>query len=91
MTLRGALKTVFVVSLAGLGFSGVLTYQEIWGAGGLSCPSPGAPGTILGFPACVYGFLMYLLIAAVSFAGLRAETRIDAEKHRATRIDHLSA
>jgi len=74
MTAPGALKAVFVVSLAGLGFSGVLTYREIWGPGGISCPAPGAPGTILGFPACVYGFLMYLLIAAVSLAGLRAKS-----------------
>jgi hypothetical protein len=72
MTARTALRTVFVVSLAGVGFSGVLTYQEIWGPGGLSCPAPGAPGTLLGFPACVYGFVMYLIIAGIALAGLRA-------------------
>lgn len=74
MTMRTALRIVFIVSLAGLGFSGVLTYREIWGTGGASCPSPGAPGTILGYPACVYGFFMYLIIAGVSFAGLRAKS-----------------
>jgi hypothetical protein len=33
----------------------------------------GAPGTILGYPACVYGLLMYLLLVAVAAFGLRAE------------------
>jgi uncharacterized membrane protein len=73
MTTRTALRVIFVVSLGGIGFSGALTYQEIWGSGAASCPSPGAPGTIFGYPACVYGLLMYLVIAAVSYAGLRAK------------------
>jgi hypothetical protein len=73
MSMRKALGLIFVVSLAGLGFSGVLTYGELWGASAASCPTPGAPGTILGYPACVYGFFMYLAIATLSFLGLRAK------------------
>ena len=74
MTMRKALGLIFVVSLAGLGFSGMLTYRELWGAAAASCPTAGAPGPLLGYPACVYGFFMYLVIATLSFLGLRAKT-----------------
>lgn len=50
-------------------FSGYLTYRELF-ASALACPSPGAPGTILGYPACVYGFFMYCALAAISAFGL---------------------
>jgi len=30
MNMRTALRIIFVVSLAGIGFSGTLTYQELW-------------------------------------------------------------
>jgi hypothetical protein len=55
-------------------FSGVLTYREIWGVSAVPCPAPGAAGTILGYPACVYGFFMYLAIAALSILGLRGRS-----------------
>jgi len=74
MTMRTALRIIFVVSLAGIGFSGSLTYQELWGTGAASCPSPGAPGTLFGYPACVYGFFMYLLIAGLAYFGMRAKS-----------------
>lgn len=35
-----------------------------------SCPAPGAPGTVFGYPACVYGFVMFLVVFAVALAGL---------------------
>ena len=70
--MRRALWIVFVLSLAGTAFSGVLTYRELFGATALACPSPGAPGTIFGYPACVYGFFMFVVIAVVSGLGLRA-------------------
>ena len=72
MHMRTALRVIFVVSLAGLAFSGLLTYNEIRGESAVSCPAPGAPGTIFGYPACVYGFFMYLVIAALSLIGMRA-------------------
>ncbi len=73
MSMRTALRLIFVVSCLGLGFSGVLTYRELWGSSALSCPSPGAPGTILGYPACVYGSFIYLSIVILSFVGMRAK------------------
>ncbi|HEV2671076.1 MAG TPA: hypothetical protein VGU74_08300 [Gemmatimonadales bacterium] len=68
--MKRALQIILV--LAGLGtlFSGTLTYNELFGAAALKCPAPGAPGTILGYPACVYGFFMFLAITGVAGAGL---------------------
>ena len=68
--MKRALQVVFTLSLLGVAFSGTLTYREIFGGSALSCPSPGAPGTILGYPACVYGLVMYVAIAIVSGLGL---------------------
>ncbi|HEX7019522.1 MAG TPA: hypothetical protein VF159_05910 [Gemmatimonadaceae bacterium] len=61
------------MSLAGIGFSGVLSYREIFSSAA-SCPSPGAPGTILGYPACVYGLVMYVVLALVSGVALGRTT-----------------
>ena len=70
--MRRALWTVFVLGVAGTLFSGTLTYRELFGATALSCPSPGAPGTLLGYPACVYGLAVFVAITVVSWLGLRA-------------------
>lgn len=68
-SLRTILIAVFMISLIGVVFSGTLSYRELRGSGGLSCPAPGAPGTVWGYPACVYGLFMYLLLAALSGKG----------------------
>lgn len=73
MTARRALQAILTVAVIGLVFSGVLTYRELF-AGAARCPAPGAPGTVLGYPACVYGFFMYLLITGLALAGLRAKS-----------------
>jgi hypothetical protein len=70
MTMKHALQFVFAISLFGVAFSGSLTYREFTGATALSCPSPGAPGTIFGYPACVYGLIMYTIIAVISGSAL---------------------
>ncbi|HVZ47164.1 MAG TPA: hypothetical protein VG916_00140 [Gemmatimonadaceae bacterium] len=70
MSAKRALQIVFALSIAGTLFSGTLTWQEFAGANALSCPAPGAPGTLLGYPACVYGLVMYIAIAIVSGLGL---------------------
>jgi len=69
------IRALFVLSLAGTLFSGVLSYRELFGAGLAPCPAPGAPGTILGYPACVYGFGMFVAMLIVSGLGLRSEAR----------------
>jgi uncharacterized membrane protein len=63
--LRRMLWIVFAVSLAGVAFSGTLTYRELSGSAA-SCPSVGAPGTILGLPACVFGLVIYVLLAVLA-------------------------
>lgn len=72
MTQQRALQIILAVAVFGVVFSGVLTYRELFGSGAATCPSPGAPGTVFGYPACVYGFFMYLLITGLAVAGLRA-------------------
>jgi uncharacterized membrane protein len=73
MTAKRALQGILAISLFGVMFSGVLTYHEFFGTPAATCPSPGAPGTVLGYPACVYGFVMYVTIAVIAILGLHAE------------------
>ena len=40
--MKRALQMILVFALAGLTFSGVLTYREVF-ASAAKCPSPGAP------------------------------------------------
>lgn len=69
--LRRMLWIVFGVSLAGSAFSGVVTYRDLVGRL-ITCPAVGAPGTVLGVPACVFGLLMFAFLALVSgFALIR--------------------
>ncbi len=75
MTTRRVLQVILAISLFGVAFSGFLSYQELFGGTATSCPAPGAPGTVLGYPACVYGFFMYLALAFFAVAGLDAERR----------------
>ena len=70
MSMKRALEWVFGISLFGALFSGTLTYKEVFGTTALSCPSPGAPGTVFGYPACVYGFVMYVILTIISGLGL---------------------
>jgi uncharacterized membrane protein len=68
--MKRALQVIFAIALFGLLFSGVLTYQELFGASAYQCPAPGTPGTVFGYPACVYGFFMYLAITITAGVGL---------------------
>jgi uncharacterized membrane protein len=75
---KRALQVIFGLSLFGSFFSGILTYQELFGASAIACPAPGAAGTVLGYPACVYGFAMFVVITITAAIGLRA-AREDAD------------
>ena len=59
-----------ILSLAGILFSGYLSYGELFRK---SCYIGGC-STVGGVPACVYGFVMYLLVFLVSLAGLRSRS-----------------
>lgn len=70
MFMKRALQWIFAISAVGVAFSGTLTYREVFAKTAAACPSPGAPGTVFGYPACVYGLLMYTVIATISGAAL---------------------
>jgi len=61
-----ALITVMLISIAGMLFSGYLSYGELVRK---SCALGGC-SSLFGVPACVLGFLMYLAIFLVSYFGL---------------------
>ncbi|HEX2669179.1 MAG TPA: hypothetical protein VHP13_12465 [Gammaproteobacteria bacterium] len=72
MTRRTALLLVFGISIVGVLFSGTLTYRE-FAAQVSACGPVGQPGTVFGYPACVYGLVMYAVLSLVSAWGLAAK------------------
>lgn len=64
---RIALKIIAWIALAGMLFSGYLSYSEL--SSGI-CEIGGC-STIGSVPACVYGFVMYLIVFIASILGLR--------------------
>lgn len=69
--LRRVLWIVFGVSLVGVAFSGTLSYRELSGQAA-GCPAVGEAGTIVGVPACVFGLVIYVLLALIAgFALMR--------------------
>lgn len=70
MKTQTALIAAFVLSLAGVLFSGTLSYQELFTNTAVQCPSVGTPGTIFGYPACVYGFGMFVVLTVVTGLGV---------------------
>jgi uncharacterized membrane protein len=82
--MRRALFIILGISLFGVAFSGTLTYREVFGHAAAVCPSPGRPGTVLGYPACVYGFFMYLIIAGTALVGLMVGRRARTSSPRTT-------
>ena len=72
MSMHRALQVILVLALAGVAFSGALTVREFT-TQAPGCSAIGAPGTILGFPPCIYGLVMYAATAVVAVLGLRAK------------------
>lgn len=73
MSHETTLKVIFFISIAGVLFSGYLSYLELFAADGcnsspISCGDSGF--TIADLPACVYGFFMYLLVLVLSAKSL---------------------
>ncbi|MEM4244609.1 MAG: hypothetical protein QW404_03720 [Candidatus Nanoarchaeia archaeon] len=64
-----ALKTIMVLSILGMIFSGYLSYTELFSG---VCPIGGC-SNIGGIPVCVYGFTMYLVVFIISILGLRSK------------------
>jgi uncharacterized membrane protein len=69
-----ALKTIMWISIAGLLFSGYLSYTELFaGFCGAATLGMGTCTNVLQIPACVYGFVMYLIVFIISILGLRSK------------------
>lgn len=66
MTSRRAVQWIFVASLLGVAFSGVLTWREVV-TGTATCAPDGA---MLGYPACAYGLVLYGVIALLAGGAL---------------------
>jgi uncharacterized membrane protein len=64
-----SLKIIFGISIAGMLFSGYLSYIELVRN---TCALGGGCTSVIGLPSCVYGFVMYAALFGVSLAGLLA-------------------
>ena len=72
MKAKKALTAIMWISIAGLLFSGYLSYTELFaGFCGAAKLGMGSCSTVFQIPACVYGFVMYLIIFIISFIGRR--------------------
>ena len=78
--MKRALQIILGISAFGSVFSGVLSYREVFGASAVACPAPGAPGTVLGYPACVYGFFMFVVLAGIALVGLLSGRHVRSAK-----------
>ena len=67
MNQKLSLKIVCGLSVAGMLFSGYLSYTELVRG---SCALDGC-SNLGGIPTCVYGFVMYLAVFVISMLGLR--------------------
>jgi hypothetical protein len=64
-----ALKAILGISIAGLLFSGYLSYSELF----KQFCALGSCTSVLKIPACVYGFVMYLIVFVISLFGLKSK------------------
>jgi len=74
MNQKTALKIIFYIAIAGMLFSGYLSYGELIAK---SCYATalgmGVCTNVAGLPACVYGFVMYLTVFVISILGLKGK------------------
>ncbi len=64
-----SLLTILAISIAGMLFSGYLSYSELFKT---TCPLGGCT-YLLGMPVCVYGLIMYTLIFVIALLGLNSK------------------
>lgn len=74
---KTTLIIILAIALFGVIFSGYLTYYNLFTSGCteaiISCGQN--PVIILGLPTCVYGLLMYLVVATLSIIALKKENK----------------
>jgi uncharacterized membrane protein len=69
MKKQTALIVILILAIAGLLFSGYLSYSELF----KSTCALGSCTSVSGVPACVYGFIMYLALFIIALIGLRGK------------------
>jgi len=69
MKKQTALTIILIISIAGLLFSGYLSYSELF----KSTCALGSCTNLVSIPACVYGFFMYLVLLVFSIIGLKSK------------------
>ncbi len=62
-----ALQVILVIAIAGMLFSGYLSYTELVQQ---TCALGGGCAAVGGVPACVYGFVMYTVLLVIAILGL---------------------
>ena len=74
MKQKTALGIIFAIAIAGMLFSGYLSYGELIAK---SCYATklgmGACTQVFQLPACIYGFVMYTLVLIISILGLKGK------------------
>ncbi|MFH0978216.1 MAG: hypothetical protein V1837_02835 [Candidatus Woesearchaeota archaeon] len=70
MQKKTSLTIILVISIAGMLFSGYLSFGEVIRG---VCPIGGGCAGLLGIPTCVYGFVMYLAIFVITLLGLNSK------------------
>ena len=74
MKQKDAINIILLVSLLGVAFSGYLTLGTVLVG---SCPLSGECPYFLGYPACDYGLIMFLIIFSSSVAFLKTKYNPD--------------
>ncbi|MDP2925845.1 MAG: hypothetical protein Q8N99_05730 [Nanoarchaeota archaeon] len=70
MKKQTSLKIIVWISIAGILFSGYLSYFELFVK---VCPLGSGCQNLFGLPVCVYGLIMYLLVFVIAIFGLRSK------------------
>jgi uncharacterized membrane protein len=68
-----SLKIIAWIALTGVLFSGYLSYTEIFKK---TCAlgNLGTCTNVFSIPACVYGFIMYVIVLIISLLGLKSKS-----------------
>lgn len=65
------MQIVLVIGIAGMMFSGFLSYDEIFTEScDFGCSAVTDEGYLLGIPVCVYGLTIYTIITALAIQAL---------------------
>ncbi len=66
------LTIILIIAIAGMIFSGYLSYTELTQK---TCALGGGCSSLIGIPTCVYGFIMYFLVFLIALLCLLRRKR----------------